>query len=162
MHEVAGGQVLYLYDDLVLFTSWFFSPAFLERVIVFLGSKCIATLPSREHFTTLTEFCCAKSTLTPKTRLELSAIVSKFNVVPNMRGNMARQPKVEEGAWYFETYFLLTMSILFLADQLRLSFSNRAANGWSQTHMWAVVAQISLIAIWLCGVYHRCVLLFFV
>ena len=59
----------------------------------------------REHFTTLTEFCCAKSALTPKTRLELSAIVSKFNVVPNMRGDMARQAKVEDGAWYFETYF---------------------------------------------------------
>jgi len=59
----------------------------------------------REHFTTLTEFCCAKSTLTTKTRLELSAIVSKFNVVPNMRGNMARQAKVGGGAWYLETYF---------------------------------------------------------
>jgi len=33
------------------------------------------------------------------------AIVSKFNVVPNMRGNMARQAKVEDGAWYLETYF---------------------------------------------------------
>ena len=42
--------------------------------------------------------------------------------------------------------FLLTMSILFLADQLTPSLR---ALRWTKMHTWAVSATVGLIAIWL-------------
>jgi len=141
----------------LLFTGWFFGPALLERVIVFSGGECVATLPSGEHFTIPNELCYAKTTLTPKTHPDLFAIVSTFDAIPEVQETWRIKPRLRKGHDISGHIFLLTMSILFLADQLRPSFSNRASNVWSQSHMWAVAAQISLIAIWLFATYTTAV-----
>ncbi len=128
---IRTGERLFKYFTLtaiwILFVNWFFGPAILERVIVYSGGKCIATLPAGDHFTVPNEFCFSKVTVSPHTHPTLFEAVVFSSPV--------------------------TMSILFLADQLRLSFGQRAAKIWSTLHGWAVAAHIGLIVIWLFAVY---------
>ncbi|CAA7259043.1 unnamed protein product [Cyclocybe aegerita] len=135
----------------VLFTSWFFGPALLERAIVLSGGECVAVLPSGDPVTVPTEFCYTRSALAPKTHPELfvhhaaslAGVLEEWRVVPRLR----------KGHDVSGHVFLLTMSVLFLADQLRPSFRPGAARRWSNPHMWAVAAQVSLVGIWLFAIY---------
>ncbi|KAN0090780.1 Inositol phospholipid synthesis and fat-storage-inducing TM domain containing protein [Tylopilus felleus] len=123
------------------FTSWFFGPALIEWLILFSGGECTVALPSGAAFIVPSEYCLTKSRLSPLTHPTLFASPL---VLPE--GAWSTVPRLRRGHDVSGHVFLLTMSILFLADQLAPSLR---ALPWSRMHTWAVTATVGLIAIWL-------------
>ncbi|TFK44851.1 inositol phospholipid synthesis and fat-storage-inducing TM-domain-containing protein [Crucibulum laeve] len=128
----------------VLFTSWFFGPALLERVIAASGGECVIALPSGDPISVPNEYCYTRSTITPASHPDL--FITTF-ALPN---EWKAVPRLRKGHDISGHVFLLTMSILFLADQLRPSFR---AKHWSNLHKWAIATNIALIGIWLFASY---------
>ncbi|KAG7446235.1 uncharacterized protein BT62DRAFT_104771 [Guyanagaster necrorhizus] len=126
----------------LVFTSWFFGPALLDRAIIASGGDCFVSLPSGEIMTVPHGFCFTKSTLTPAERPHLFS--ASFIAPPGWVG----KPRLRKGHDVSGHIFLLTMSILFLADQLRPSLRHSITH-WSTLHKYAVAANVTLIAIWL-------------
>jgi len=124
----------------LLFTSWFFGPAIFDRIIVASGGQCVVTLPSGDSVTVPHEFCYKKTTVTPETNPTF--FMSTFTQPPGWRG----VPRLRKGHDISGHVFLLTLSTLFLFDQLRPSF--RVVQ-WRPLHRRAVIANIVMIVIWL-------------
>ncbi|KAF8806471.1 hypothetical protein BYT27DRAFT_7101927 [Phlegmacium glaucopus] len=122
----------------LLFTSWFFGPAIFERVIVASGGQCVIALPSGDPVIVPHEFCYRKTTVTPETNPTLFG--STFIQPPGWRA----VPRLRKGHDVSGHVFLLTLSALFLFDQLRPSF--RVAQ-WSPLHRWAIGTSIVMIGI---------------
>jgi len=118
------------------FTSWFFGPAVLERLIVSTGGECVVNLPSGEVVGVPNEFCYTKSTISTGTHASLfPAIV----VLPDHDFHV--RPRLRRGHDVSGHIFLLTMSILFLVDQLRSSFASSSPGvdrRWPPNHKYAV------------------------
>ncbi|KAF8549989.1 hypothetical protein OG21DRAFT_520320 [Imleria badia] len=123
------------------FTSWFFGPPLIERFILLSGGECTIALPSGAAFTVPHDYCLAKVQLSPVTHPGLFAASL---VLPE--GPWSTVPRLRKGHDVSGHVFLLTMSILFLADQLTPSLR---AVSWPRMHMWAVMATVGLVAIWL-------------
>lgn len=123
------------------FTSWFFGPALIERFIVLSGGECTVALPSGAAFAVPHEYCLTKVRLSPASHPGLFASPLVLPEVP-----WSTMPRLRRGHDVSGHVFLLTMSILFLADQLTPSL--RAA-WWPRMHTWAVVAAVGLVTIWL-------------
>ena len=123
------------------FASWFFGPPLIERFIILSGGECTVALPSGATFGVPHEYCLAKVRLSPFTHPSLFASPLVLPELP-----WSTVPRLRRGHDMSGHVFLLTMSILFLADQLTPSL--RAAS-WSKMHTWAVAATAGLLAIWL-------------
>lgn len=129
----------------VLFTGWFFGPALLERVIASTGGECVLVLPAGGIVSVPQEYCFTKSTVSPSTHPNLFA--APF-LLPS--ADWKAVPRLRRGHDVSGHIFLLTMSVLFLADQLQSSFQ---VARWSPWHKRAIVANVSLILIWLFASY---------
>jgi len=127
----------------LVFTSWFFGPALLERVIVFSGGECMLTLPTGGVIPVPQEYCFTKSSLSPSTHPNLFSTPFSLPEV-----NWYAVPRLRRGHDISGHVFLLTMCILFLADQLHTSF-RRGSSTWPYMHKWAVAVNVALISIWL-------------
>lgn len=123
------------------FTSWFFGPALIERFILLSGGECTVALPSGAAFSVPAEYCLTKVRLSPVTHPLLFAAPLLLPETP-----WSTVPRLRRGHDVSGHMFLLTMSILFLADQLTPSLR---ALRWTKMHTWAVSATVGLIAIWL-------------
>jgi len=121
------------------FTSWFFGPPIFERVIVASGGQCVIALPSGDPVTVPHEFCYKKIMVTPETNPTLFGS-NTFTQPPEWRA----VPRLRKGHDVSGHVFLLTLSALFLFDQLRPSF--RVAQ-WSLLHRSAVITNIMMIGI---------------
>ncbi|KAJ7287803.1 inositol phospholipid synthesis and fat-storage-inducing TM-domain-containing protein [Mycena rebaudengoi] len=110
----------------VIFTAWFFGPALIERIVLASGGECILSLPSGELLALPAQYCHAHAAISPATHPTL--FTSSFG--HDVSGHI----------------FLLTLSILLLAQQLAGSFALRR---WSVPHAAAVNANIALILVWL-------------
>ncbi|KAF8070586.1 inositol phospholipid synthesis and fat-storage-inducing TM-domain-containing protein [Lyophyllum atratum] len=128
----------------LIFTSWFFGPALLERVILASGGECVLALPSGDPIIVPAEYCLTKLHLSPESHPQLFA-TSTFAAA-----DWRAIPRLRRGHDISGHIFLLTMSTLFLADQLRYSF--RLAQR-STLHTVAMVANVALIGIWLFATY---------
>lgn len=124
------------------FTSWFFGPALIERLIALSGGECTVALPSGGAFVVPHEYCLTKVPLSPVTHPGLFAAPWVLPEAP-----WSAVPRLRRGHDVSGHVFLLTMSILFLADQLTPSL--RAASWPHRMHTWAVMATVGLVAIWL-------------
>jgi hypothetical protein len=131
----------------LVFTSWFFGPAVLERVIALSGGECILALPTGGVISVPQEYCHTRSPLSPSTHPDL--FLAPLSL-PD--ANWRATPRMRRGHDISGHVFLLTMSTLFLADQLRSSFRS-GSRTWSSVHKWAVGANIMLIAIWFLSIY---------
>lgn len=129
----------------VLFTIWFFGPALLERAAVASGGECLLTLPSGELVTVPHQLCYTRSTVSLASHPDL--FTSSFAALPPGWG---AKPRLRRGHDVSGHIFLLTMSILFLADQVRPSLR---AGGWSTLHYTSIIANLSLICVWLLASY---------
>ncbi|KAF8638016.1 hypothetical protein AX16_010648 [Volvariella volvacea WC 439] len=122
------------------FTSWFFGPAILERVIIASGGACVVTLPDGGYATLPHEVCHSSIPVTvashPDVFMASLALPSEWKGIPRLRMGHDVSGHI----------FLLTMSILFLTEQLQ--HSSRLKN-WSQLHTVSVLAQTTLIGLWL-------------
>jgi len=128
----------------LVFTGWFFGPAIIERVNVASGGSCVLVLPSGDVLNVPRDYCFTKSTISPVTHPNLfttsSLLPSEWHATPRLRRGHDLSGHI----------FLLTMSILFLGDHLRMSFR---AKEWPPLHKWAVGANMALIGIWLFACY---------
>lgn len=124
------------------FTSWFFGPALIERFIVLSGGECTVALPSGAAFAVPHDYCFTKVRLSPVTH---PALFGAPWVLPEAPWSTV--PRLRRGHDVSGHVFLLTMSILFLADQLTPSL--RTAVWPHRMHTWAVTATAGLVAIWL-------------
>jgi hypothetical protein len=128
----------------IVFTGWFFGPAVFERVILASGGECVLSLPSGDTISVPQEYCFTKTTISPTSHPDL------FSAAFTLPSEWGAMPRLRRGHDMSGHIFLLTMSILFLADQLRPSFH---AERWPTWHKWAVIANITLMAIWLFASY---------
>jgi hypothetical protein len=99
----------------LVFTSWFFGPALLERIILATGGECSVTLPSGYVVPLPVKYCLpgAPRAVSPATHPSLFAASL---VVPELSWHS--QPRMRRGHDISGHIFLLTMSTLFLADQI--------------------------------------------
>jgi hypothetical protein len=124
----------------VIFTAWFFGPALIERIVLASGGECILSLPSGELLALPAQYCHAHAAISPATHPTL--FTSSFVLPPEWRAT----PRLRKGHDVSGHIFLLTLSILLLAQQLAGSFALRR---WSVPHAAAVNANIALILVWL-------------
>ncbi|EGN99852.1 hypothetical protein SERLA73DRAFT_180098 [Serpula lacrymans var. lacrymans S7.3] len=125
----------------LVFTGWFFGPPVLERLILASGGECVAALPSGVVLSIPSEYCLTKSTISPVTH---PALFAASLVLPDSEWHT--RPRLRRGHDVSGHVFLLTMSILFLADQLR-SISSRVQKP-SLLYRLAVNMNMVLIGIW--------------
>lgn len=128
----------------LMFTTWFFGPALLERVLIASGGECLLSLPSGHHLSVPTQYCVSKSFLSPTSHPDLFQTSSFQSFIPPT--DWRAMPRLRKGHDVSGHIFILTMSILFLADQLRYVFRPGPR---STPHTVAIVANIALIGIWL-------------
>ncbi|RDB25232.1 FIT family protein scs3 [Hypsizygus marmoreus] len=132
----------------LVFTSWFFGPALLERLNLASGGECILALPSGDSISVPVDYCLTKSSVSPGSHPQLFVAPFSDAFVPPL--DWRSIPRLRRGHDVSGHLFLLTMSALFLADQLRYSFRARERSTW---HSLAVVANVSLIGVWLFACY---------
>lgn len=128
----------------LMFTTWFFGPPLLERVVIASGGECLLSLPSGDQITIPTEYCFSRSLLSPTSHPQLFQTSSFQSFVPPL--DWRAMPRLRRGHDVSGHIFLLSMSVLFLADQLRYVLQSRQRSTW---HSMAIGANVALIATWL-------------
>jgi len=106
----------------------------------------VLNLPNGAVVTVPETYCYTKSTLTPATHPGLFAASL---TVPD--AGWKGRPRLRRGHDVSGHIFILTMSVLFLVDQLRYSFSSpgsgRRVVSWSTVHGWAVLTTSLILAL---------------
>ncbi|KAF7361764.1 hypothetical protein MVEN_00520600 [Mycena venus] len=111
----------------LVFTAWFFGPALIERIVLASGGDTATpALPCP-----------------PATHPALFASSSSFVLPQEWHG---ATPRLRKGHDVSGHIFLLTLSILLLAQQISPSFT---LTRWSTPHTAAIYANLTLITIWL-------------
>ncbi|KAI1796511.1 inositol phospholipid synthesis and fat-storage-inducing TM-domain-containing protein [Ganoderma leucocontextum] len=135
------------------FTSWFFGPPVFERLTASTGGECTLHLPSGAAVTIPKEYCFTRSTVSVATHTSLfpAAIF-----IPE--GEWTGTPRLRKGHDVSGHVFLLTLSTLFLLDQLRWSFARQS--GGPSSHkagvaFTSVVIAMSLVALYTTSVYFH-------
>ena len=131
------------------FTGWFFGPPLIERVVVASGGQCVVTIPaSGEVIDVPLEYCYTKSSISPATHPTLfTSLTTDFTTA----GPWSARPRLRRGHDVSGHIFLLTMSTLFLADQI--THSLKSTTLWTAVHNLAVTANVVLITIWVFATY---------
>ncbi|KAJ3550179.1 hypothetical protein NMY22_g594 [Coprinellus aureogranulatus] len=138
----------------LVFTSWFFGPAILERVVAASGGECVLPGPSGLPMVVPNEYCFTKSTISAQTHPELFTQFSTANVGDedpadsNPLIRIEGVPRLRKGHDVSGHIFLLTMSILLLTEQLQASLGVHQRL-WSGVHKVAVVLNAMLVALWM-------------
>ncbi|KAF5316997.1 hypothetical protein D9611_004028 [Ephemerocybe angulata] len=136
----------------IVFTGWFFGPAILERVVAASGGQCVLPGPGDTPVVVPNEYCFTKSTISADSHPELFVQFSTtaggdenpLNPLQLIKG----VPRLRMGHDVSGHIFLLTMSILLLADQLQASFKVDQKY-WSTLHTVSVGVNTLLIAVWM-------------
>ena len=135
------------------FTTWFFGPAIFERVVSYSGGQCVVILPSPNNVSSASflnipaEYCHTRTRLSPDTHPEL--FISPFLLT---QSQWSTRPRYLKGHDVSGHVFLLTLSVLFLADQLKPSImmyaNQRMATYVPGAHRLATYATFALSALW--------------
>ncbi|KZS89023.1 hypothetical protein SISNIDRAFT_528378 [Sistotremastrum niveocremeum HHB9708] len=133
------------------FTSWFFGPALIDRVVGLSGGECVIVVPSPPGtvsdsvITVPHELCQTKSTISPITHPEL--FIAPFTLPTE---GWATRPKLMRGHDVSGHLFLLTLSTLFLADQLAPTVATEGMMRIASIpHAIAFNATMALVALWI-------------
>jgi hypothetical protein len=136
------------------FTTWFFGPAIIDRIVSYSGGQCVVILPSPATTSTASyvnvpvEFCQKKIRLSHYSHPEL--FTAPF-ALPN--NDWSAKPRFLRGHDVSGHVFLLTLSVLFLADQLKPSITvyanQRMAAYIPSVHRIAMYFAFTLSALWL-------------
>jgi hypothetical protein len=126
------------------FTGWFFGPGLFERLTIASGGECMLLFPDGDVVVVPNEHCHASSVLSPATHPDL------FSQTLQANSQWSAVPKLRRGHDVSGHIFLITMSILFLSDQLRPSLRWVTTPGpRAQLHQAAVWINMGLIVMWL-------------
>ncbi|KAI0093175.1 inositol phospholipid synthesis and fat-storage-inducing TM-domain-containing protein [Irpex rosettiformis] len=142
------------------FTMWFFGPSLFDRLTVSTGGECVVHLPTGALVSVPEHLCYSKSTITTQTHPDLFAASL---VLPG--DGWKQVPRIRRGHDVSGHLFLLTMTILFLAEQTQTTFKysrSRAARTHQATlyHWLAVCFAISVLGLayfasWTTSVYFH-------
>lgn len=142
------------------FTTWFFGPPVFDRLTASTGGECVLHLPSGAVVTVSPDYCYTKSTISTETH---PTLFPASLLLPD--GGWSGVARLRKGHDVSGHVFLLTMSTLFLVDQLRLSFASSPAGRpsdaqWSPSHRWSVVfggvvTLLSVFALYTTSVYFH-------
>jgi hypothetical protein len=123
------------------FTTWFFGPALLERFIFMTGGVCVATVGNNFSLPIPVEYCFNREPISVESHPHLfPSSLQEVVALPTM-------PRLRRGHDVSGHIFLLTLSVLFLGDQVRQSLAQRRV--WSVLHGYAITATGGLMALWL-------------
>lgn len=128
----------------MLFTMQLVGPSVTDRIVIASGGACMVKLPSGDFNTIPAEACFAGSVVGPMSHPHL------FTQISQISSDWSALPRLGRGHDVSGHIFLLTMSTLFLSNQLRHS-QNLAS--WSLIHRVAIFANVLLICIWILGSY---------
>ncbi|KDQ15212.1 hypothetical protein BOTBODRAFT_109055 [Botryobasidium botryosum FD-172 SS1] len=154
-----------------VFTTWFFGPGLFDRLITYSGGECVIQLPSTpgspNPFNVVSvpsKFCAVKGYITPDTHPDLFSDPSFVSLLGGAQSlavsSMRIRPRLYRGHDVSGHIFLLTLSVLFLADQLAPSLPllfpalapSSTARGPSirigAAHDFAVRATMALVVLW--------------
>ena len=138
------------------FTSWFFGPPVFDRLTASTGGECVLHLPSGASVPVPAEYCYTRTTISPLTH---PALFPASLLLPD--GEWTGTPRLRRGHDVSGHIFLLTLSTLFLVEQLRWSFTKVAGSrSWTLVHRCAVafagaVTCVSLFALYTTSVYFH-------
>ncbi len=138
------------------FTGWFFGPPVFDRLTASTGGECVLHLPSGATVPIPSEYCYTRTALSPETH---PALFPASLILPD--GQWTGNPRLRKGHDVSGHIFLLTLSTLFLVDQLRWSFTKLPGfRPWPLAHNFAVafasvVTCVSLFAIYTTSVYFH-------
>lgn len=128
----------------VLFTMQLIGPSVTDRIIAASGGACMVKLPSGEFNTIPAEACLTGSAVGPMSHPHF------FSQISQISSDWSAFPRLHRGHDVSGHIFLLTMSTLFLSDQLRQSQDLPSRN---LIHKIAVFANVFLICVWILGSY---------
>lgn len=133
------------------FAGWFFGPPLIDRVAMASGGECVLVVPyeDMEQIVVLPhEYCFQRTKVSPETHpdlftAQLDATTGSY-VIPSSWGG---RPRLRRGHDVSGHIFLLTMSILVLADQLRPLLKSQAPK--TMARGLAIAANVGMIGLWL-------------
>jgi len=129
----------------LIFTGWFFGPALLERVIASTGGECVLSLPSGDHISLPNEYCFTQKPVAPS---DIPGLLTTSNTL--LPADWSGKPRLRKGHDISGHLFLLTLSTLFIADQVRLSFRART---WTALHGLTIGLSAVLMVMWIFSTY---------
>ncbi|KAH8119603.1 inositol phospholipid synthesis and fat-storage-inducing TM-domain-containing protein [Phellopilus nigrolimitatus] len=135
----------------LVFTSWFFGPAVFERLTSFSGGECVVRLPSGKVHTVPMSYCHDRTILSPTTHPDLF-FVPPLALDEELFANWTTKPRLMKGHDVSGHIFLLTMSLLFLADMIRPSLQ-LPAQMRSMAHNLALLGTGALMSIWVFSIF---------
>jgi len=142
------------------FTLWFFGPGIFDRVLVASGAECLAHIPDTyvshgqpNYIKIPDEFCLTRTSVSPLTH---PTLFSDPNLNTLLSSNIPLPPRLYHGHDVSGHLFLLTLSILFLVDQLAFSLpffrpsssSSSPTSKPSTLHICTIQATIALVMLW--------------
>lgn len=139
----------------IIFASWFFGPAVIDRLVTLSGGECVVALPgpTGAYMNVPMQYCIDKSVLSPTTHPSLFA----SPLLTPADATWAAIPRLRRGHDVSGHVFLITMSFLFLADQLRSSLAPRANTTTTIYHKVAIALNLALMGLWILASYTTAV-----
>lgn len=132
------------------FTSWFFGPGLLSRLTVASGGECVVRLPSGYIHTIPLPYCFPSSPedvyLSPSTHPQVFYQTPLAPDAVLCEGDWRTRARLMRGHDVSGHIFLLTMSLLFLADSVRPHLANSRPRSLLQSA--ALGATLLLMAVW--------------
>ncbi|KAK7013914.1 Fat storage-inducing transmembrane protein [Favolaschia claudopus] len=128
-----------------LLTRWCFGPSIFDRIILSTGGECV--LPSLSASKDLTifsvplHFCLTRTSISPDSHPYIFR-GSSFHAYDGQGG----KPRLSRGHDVSGHTFLLSLSVLLLAEQIRPHFG---LPHWSKAQALAVCSNMALILVWL-------------
>ncbi|THG95179.1 hypothetical protein EW145_g8006, partial [Phellinidium pouzarii] len=129
---------------------WFFGPALFSRLTALSGGECVVRLPSGSVQTVPVSFCYERTILSLATHPELFYTTLLALDGPTL-GDWHARPRLMRGHDVSGHVFLLTMSLLFLADMLQPSL-RLSAEMRPRAHNWAMLGTATLMWIWVVSI----------
>ncbi|KZV61550.1 hypothetical protein PENSPDRAFT_643268 [Peniophora sp. CONT] len=125
----------------VAFTSWFFGPALIERIVDYTGGQCVVHVDDRFFVPVPVEYCFRRELISHHTHPDLfPAPLLELEAEPSV-------PRLRRGHDVSGHIFLLTLSVLFLGDQIRQSLAFKRY--WNIMHRGAIIASGAVSLLWL-------------
>jgi hypothetical protein len=139
-----------------IFCNWFFGPPILDRFISFTGGECCVTLPTGYVMSVPARYCQPGENkfISPGTHPFLFAASL---IIPDT-GRWKARPRMRKGHDISGHIFLLTMSCLFLVDQLVEARRTRIQGSDLQRYVFYAVSSViglELFAMYITSVYFH-------
>lgn len=131
----------------LVFAAWFFGPAIIDRVTVLSGGECIVRLPTGKILSVPSSYCYDRTIISPATHPELF-FIPPLLLPESDNLDWRTKPRLMKGHDVSGHVFLLTMSLLFLADMVRPSLA-LPSQLRSKAHNYALFGTAALMSIWL-------------